>query len=391
MEQTEVLHELHRRALWTGGWHILGLLTISACLLRTWPAEVVLQWLLQAFVVLSYVHFQLFSNLGQNHPPTTRELRPSLGVANGITLARGLGASCLAGFFMLPSKSLLSGASWIQWTPGLLYLSIGCADFVDGFWARHTLTESVLGQRLDVEIDAMGLLAASALAVRMNRLPLFYLMVGASYYLYKLGIRYRYKRGRIVLPLKDRIQARIAAGLNMGFVGVALLPVFAEKVLSPAACFFAMPLIAGFAWDWLVVSARLTDDAAHRMQKILDLAVGIAPLLVRLALLVWGPAVTWTIYKSLPAATALAVLCLWTMMVLGWLGRTAALIAACWLTHAASPGNAPQVLILALSASLVLLILGSGLWSWWKPEDVLLSRKAGSIPCTRRSGPISTK
>ena len=348
--------------------------------MTVWPVEVVQLWLLQASVVLGYIHFLLFSNLAQNHSPTTRELRSSLGVANGLTLARGLGASCIAGFVLLPLSTLLSRTPWIQWIPGLIYLSVGCADFMDGLWARWTRTESVLGQLLDKEIDALGLLAASSLAVQMDRLPLFYILVGVSYYLYKLGIWFRQQRRSIVLPLKNRAMARIAAGLNMGFVGAALLPIFAENILIPAAVCFSLPLLAGFIWDWLVVSARLSDEAGHRVLKILNPAARIVPLLIRIALLIYGLTVAEILYNTLPVTAVPAVICLLAMIVLGWLGRTAALFAACWMAHTASSINAPQVFHVALCASLVLLILGTGHWSWWKPEDDLLSRKAGSLP-----------
>jgi CDP-diacylglycerol--glycerol-3-phosphate 3-phosphatidyltransferase len=353
------------------------LITAGVCFLDVWPAESVLQWFLIACLILSYIHFQLFSNLGRNHPPATGELRPSLGVANGITLTRGLGVSCIAGFILLPGNMLSGGSIVLQWMPGLLYLSIGCADFLDGLWARHTRTESDLGRHLDLEIDALGILAASMLGVRMGRLPLFYLLVGASYYLFKFGIRYRHQRGKSVLPLKHRVMARIAAGLNMGFVGAALLPVFSETVLRLAAYFFAIPLLAGFVWDWLVVSARLTDGNAERFERILVPAAGFAPLLSRFILLACPPVAAGTLLTPFPAKFALFGIGLWAMMVLGWLGRSAALIAVIWLSHAASRTSAPPVFLVALSASLVLLILGTGYGSWWKPEDALLSRKAG--------------
>ncbi len=264
---------------------MLGQFTVFLYFDLVWPTKAALQWLLQASAVLGIVHLQLHRYLGQNHAPANNELFSSLGVASNITLGRGWGVSCIAGLIFLPDTMICGGTPWMSYVPGLLYLAIGCADFVDGLWARRAGTESVLGQHLDLEMDALGLLAASALAVWMKRLPLFYLMVGASYYLYRFGIWYRGQRGKIVLPLKDRSMARIMAGLNMGFVGVALLPVFAAKVLNLAAVYFSVPLLVGFLWDWLVVSARLTNGCASRLERLIAPANGVVALLMRIVVL----------------------------------------------------------------------------------------------------------
>jgi CDP-diacylglycerol---glycerol-3-phosphate 3-phosphatidyltransferase len=353
------------------------LLVSFLCFLLVWPASAALQWLLQAGAVLSFVHCRLHLGLLENHPPSGKELFPSLGVATQITLGRGWGVSCIAGFIFLPSAMISGTTPWMPYVPGLLYLSIGGADFVDGLWARRTGTESVLGQRLDVEMDALGLLAASMLAFWMGRLPLCYLAVGASYYLFRLGLWARLQRGATVLPLKDRPMARTMAGLNMGFVGVALLPLFAPKVMSLAAVCFSVPLLIGFFWDWLVVSGRLSDGGADRLQRLLAPAKGVLALLMRLVVLVCGPAIAGSHFQTLSSVAALAGFSLWVMIVLGWMGRTAALGAGCWLAHAASSSSVPPIFLLALSAALVLTILGTGHWSWWKPEDACLSRKAG--------------
>jgi hypothetical protein len=40
----------------------------------------------------------------------------------------------------------------------------------------------------------------------------------------------------------------------MGFVGIALLPVISSAITKGAAYIFMIPLLAGFAKDWLVAS-----------------------------------------------------------------------------------------------------------------------------------------
>jgi len=363
-------------ALWATGEGVLGLVVVFLLALRLWPLEVALQWLLQAVAVLGFVHFQLHRDLGEDFFPACRKPAPSLGVANRITLARGWGISCLAGLTFLPEVAIYSDTAWMPYVPGLLYLTIGCADFLDGFLARCTGTESELGKRLDMEMDALGLLTASSLGVWLGRLDLFYLMVGASYYFFRFGIWYRLQKGRVVQPLKERPMARSMAGLNMGFVGAALLPLLAPPVLKLAAVFFAVPLLLGFLWDWLLVSGRLTEDRADRMQRRISSTAEFLGLMMRAVALLGGPIIARTLVQSPAVAVALALL--WVMIVLGWMGRTASLAASCWLAHRASSGNGEPLALVTLSALLVLTILGTGYWSLWKPEDACLSRKVGS-------------
>ena len=357
---------------------MLGQFAVFLYLVQVWPARVAFQWLLQASAVLSIVHLELHRYLAQNHAPASNDLFSSLGVANNITMARGWGVSCIAGFAFLPDATIRGGTEWMSYVPGLLYLVIGCTDLVDGLWARYAGTESVLGRRLDLEMDALGVLAASMLAVWMKRLPLVYLMVGASYYLFRFGIWYRGLRGRIVLPLNDRPMARVMAGLNMGFIGVALLPIFAARVLNWAAVFFSVPLLLGFLWDWLVVSGRMTTGCVDRLESLIAKTTGAVAMLMRIVVLGCGAVVAGAHLPTLPALEVLVGVSLSVMIVLGWLGRCAALGASCWLAQAASSSDAPPVFLVALSATLVLIILGTGPWSLWKPEDGYLSRRAGT-------------
>jgi phosphatidylglycerophosphate synthase len=120
------------------------------------------------------------------HPPPFF----GLGAANMITISRGWLISVLAGIALIAAAKP-DAADWIIWLPALLYLAIGCGDFCDGLVARLTRTESLLGKRLDMSMDALGLLVASAAAVFLKRLPPAFLLVGLSYYLFQLGLTYR--------------------------------------------------------------------------------------------------------------------------------------------------------------------------------------------------------
>jgi CDP-diacylglycerol--glycerol-3-phosphate 3-phosphatidyltransferase len=189
---------------------------------------------LAAAPVLGVVHWVLWKHLATYSPPAHRRLFFGLGVANMITLARGWLISVLAGIVLVAADNP-SAAGWIICLPALLYLAIGCGDFCDGLVARRTRTESLLGKRLDTSMDALGLLIASAAAVFLNRLPLAFLLVGLSYYLFQLGLTYRRFRGKFLRSLKDRPFGRAVAGIHMGFVGLALIPTLSATLLKPCS------------------------------------------------------------------------------------------------------------------------------------------------------------
>ena len=57
--------------------------------------------------------------------------------------------------------------------------------------------------------------------------------------------------------VKPRRSAHIIAGFQMGFVGVALLPVIGPPLTTAAAYIFMIPLLAGFAKDWLIAGGYI--------------------------------------------------------------------------------------------------------------------------------------
>ena len=140
----------------------------------------------------------------------------------------------------------------LSWTPGTLYLTASLLDYLDGRVARADKHETRLGAFLDINLDALGLLVAPLLAVWYGQLPYAYLSVGASYYLLVFGIWLRKKYSKPVFEIKPRRSARIIAGYQMGFVGIALLPVISSPVTTVAAYIFMIPLLAGFTKDWMI-------------------------------------------------------------------------------------------------------------------------------------------
>lgn len=108
----------------------------------------------------------LFWHLGLNRHGQTRQILPTVGIANIFTWLRGFGASYLLG--------RLSGGLL---TSSLLALSVflfGIAtDILDGQVARRTGTQSKLGQIGDGEADFCLYLAITIILIQNTVLPLW--------------------------------------------------------------------------------------------------------------------------------------------------------------------------------------------------------------------------
>jgi CDP-diacylglycerol--glycerol-3-phosphate 3-phosphatidyltransferase len=179
--------------------------------------------------------------------PVTR-----LGAATRITLLRGLLASLTAGFALLPPVGTL------RFIPAALYATAALADRWDGAVARRLGEVTAMGAHLDGAMDALGLLAAPVVAVAWGRLPPWYLVLGAAYYLYLGAIAARRRLGLPLHPerVTRRPLTRIFAGLQMTLVALALPPVLPVAVTAPAATVLMIPTLSFFVRDWLLITGR---------------------------------------------------------------------------------------------------------------------------------------
>jgi len=176
-----------------------------------------------------------------------------LGPATHLTLLRGLLVSVAVGFVPVVPVGT------VRWFPAVLYGAAAICDRFDGIVARRLGQTTPLGARLDEAMDALGLLAAPAVAVAWGRLPPWYLLVGAAYYLFHATL---WLRRRLELPVHlDKVRpkrsTRIFAGLQMTLVAVALAPVIPAEATTVAATLLMMPTLIFFARDWLIAIGRL--------------------------------------------------------------------------------------------------------------------------------------
>lgn len=262
-----------RRAnlLWLRGQWLVAAAVSGGCLLLgrhlsagPWTPESADRWTLAAAAVLSYQLALLWVTLDHNHGHDEDGASPFLGVGNLLTLIRGLLVALVAGFLVAPHP-----AGDLAWVPGGLYIAAILIDYADGAIARRLDQTTALGETLDMEFDALGILIGSLLGLRYGQLPWWYLSVGVARYLFVGGVRLRRLRGRPVYALPTSAIRRPLAGLQMAVIGIVLVPVLAPPVTTLLVTVAMLPFLGGFIRDWLAVSGRIEtardrDDQRRR-------------------------------------------------------------------------------------------------------------------------------
>jgi len=337
--------------------------------------------LLPGLTVAIYLQLRLVIHLGSNHRSgETDRLFPTLGAATWITLLRASAIVALACFLPLAVQPAPAWQPDLIWAPGLIYLGIALADLLDGFVARRQHRQTELGQRLDIETDAAGLLVALLVAVSLDQLPAFTLLVGLAYYLFLFGIWWRQQRHLPLIALQPRPYARIIAGIQMGVVALALLPLFNPPFTSIAAALVMTPLLVGFGRDWLVVSCRLRIDS--NQHTALDHWAGrvsarFLPLGLRLLLLAGGIVTLAQGAASLPHPVWLWAQSLCCLLAgVGWMGRSAALLLTLLLSCSLAPYGTGLPVLVLFGIAATLMLTGTGPLSLWSPEERILYRRS---------------
>lgn len=358
-----------------------------------WHPAYATRWAILAAGVLVYELVFLWRGLKDNHRQDEAVLLPTLGAGNLLTLLRGLGLGLMTGFLFSPWPS---GA--LAWLPALLYTTAILVDYVDGYLARITRHATVLGANMDIEFDALGMLIVTTLAVHYDQLPWWYLLLGFSRYLFLLGIWWRKRTGKPVYEMPPSVHRRMVAGFQMGFMSVMLWPLFYPPGTTLAGVTFAVPFAASFLRDWLVVSGRLDPVSQTYLEvkhKLIIVMTHRLPVLLRVSVVMttaglilpvlrneatWSRLFLWPgspFPEFLATLTGLMALLALVFLILGAAGRLAALV----LLVAASANFLASGLNLVngflLVSTVALMLLGSGAFSCWRPEEAVLCRHAG--------------
>lgn len=210
------------------------------------------QWLLVAGAVAAGELHVLRQRLARNRDGAAAPPRPTLGVANLLTVARGLLLAAVAGFLPL-ARPMEFGL----WVPAGLYAAAVVLDYADGFVARRRDEMTELGASLDETFDTVGLFVAPLLAVSYAQLPVWYLAIPLAKPVYLLSLRLRTRvTGRQPGALPRSRVRRPLATLQMSVAAAALSPLLVPPATTAVATAAMVPFLAVFARDWLAVTGR---------------------------------------------------------------------------------------------------------------------------------------
>lgn len=153
----------------------LGLVAVSAA--TCWLLALPTSHLVQTAALYSVLAALVLRTLPPVYPG------PGIGPANRVTLARATLVLPIGALALRPG-ALPAAAYW--WIIGLGAVAI-LLDGLDGRIARRTGSVSTFGARFDMELDALLLLALSALVWRSGKVGLWVLLIGGLRYLFVLG------------------------------------------------------------------------------------------------------------------------------------------------------------------------------------------------------------
>lgn len=377
-------------------WTILaGLLPLAFMLIlrAVWPAEAVVRFLVFTYLATAYQVIFLRRNLHLNQREGDLAVLPVFGPGNLASMLRGLMMAQLAGFLLSARP-----AGWQIWLPALLYTAGDVIDYFDGYLARRANHVTLLGERLDMEWDAFGLLVATGLAVWYGTLPWFYLPIGLARYAFSFGMWYRQRKGRPVFELPLSRSRRPVAGLTMGFMSAMLWPIVPYPATAIAGAIFLIPFALSFLRDWLVVSGIIdasSSQYASLRQGLSSLVLDWFPLLLRpiLSFTLWpGVWLKWTMFQSVVVQfrasgfpypelivglfaliESLAIIAI----PFGFAARFVAFLLVFPLGFTIIAIGFDYQSTVLLIADLLLLIVGSGKLSLWKPSETLFAKRAG--------------
>jgi len=184
------------------------------------------------------------------------------GAANAITLVRAGCAAVLAGVALEAllggeASRLAAGDSW-AWALAFGALLALLLDAVDGWLARRSGLASPFGARLDMEVDALFILAVSVLTVSTGRAGAWVLLAGLSRYLF---VAAGFAFPSLAAPLAPSLRRKAVCALVGAVLVTALFPPIPADLTGILLGIGMVALIWSFGVDtvWL-----LSNREGHR-------------------------------------------------------------------------------------------------------------------------------
>jgi CDP-diacylglycerol--glycerol-3-phosphate 3-phosphatidyltransferase len=397
---------------WFGIVILVGILlgSIYIWMQSWWIPQYANRWLGIAALSSAALLVMVWHGLSYNYRPGERIILPNFGAGNQLTILRGVMIAFLAGFLFSPRPT-----GWLAWLPGVIYIIAALLDLFDGYLARKTNQITRLGEILDMNLDGLGVLVACLLIVQYGQVPVWYLLVGAARYLFLFGEWALMKLGKPVYELALNPSRRPLAGVQMGFIGAVLLPIFSPPSTYLVAGLFAAPFLVGFTFDWLYVSGVIRGNNLQPSETKLGAVKGLdeiktwritmqdlmgrwLPLISRSGMVVllaiwllnivprvfdqWG---SWSSNLDFSAADPRMWLGLMLFLAgiglvslaLGAAGRLAALFVLFGIGIFQNFANLGWMEVFLLVGATLLMYLGTGPYSLWSPEERIIAKRIG--------------
>ena len=332
---------------------VAGLSAIAAGTVYLGPMDGAGLWLraVIAAAVLAAITALLWFNLDANHPVGQPEaLFTGLGPGNTVSVLRGLLLALLAG--LIPP---FANGTWSQAQAAATCLVVVfmLLDLADGWLARRTNRVSLLGERLDIEMDSAGLFVVALLGALWHLLPPWYLGVALLRPLFVAGQALRVRNGLTNHPWPASDSRRRAAAWQSILMVGAVWPGTDRQLIELGAWIAALLVAASFGRDWLWMTGAWTDNGTfnRRWQRFRYAVRSWLPVSLRPVTVLGGitmlaePAVP---LEGLPAQALAAVAGVSLLAILTGAGlRTGSAVLVCitgllsiWLPFNASMGLA---------------------------------------------------
>ena len=284
-----------------------------------------------------------------------------------ISFLRGLLLSFLGGFIVAGTPS-----GWLIWLPpGLIFMVI-FLDFLERWIDRTVAKPSILGNRIYIHMGGLALLAGSIVAVRFAEIPIWFSLTGILRYAC-LIIQWLKKNSKwdCEKPNPGLIR-QVQETVLLGWIGFALMPNFSPPATGVIGLILLLPYLLGTFSDF---RSSLGKNELPFLPKPPHWFTAWFPLLPRLGLVLSLAVIYFLgLLKGMDAGWLILAgsIPLWALI--GIAGRfTGALTTILMGISVSSSGS--WLNMTALICGGLIMILGTGLYSLWKPEYYILGIK----------------
>jgi phosphatidylglycerophosphate synthase len=335
---------------------LVSLLLLAGLFWQIANHESVLSWLeISIAAGLVFLAF-LWIALPENRYSSYGMLQFQFGLANTLSILRGLILMGLVGYIVVPYRH-----TNLELIPGAAFLAALILDAADGVAARMLGQITRLGENLDRWLDFAALLIGTSILVAQYIIPRYFMLICLAYLLLAVKEWLFFKRMK---PLQPSQSQRMMINLSMGLIGMGLLPVYSSGVISTASIFILFALVAVIIHGFLIDCEVLPE--IRRIRKPDTYWYDLFLLVIRLAaagLMMFSPSYPTDFSSFLPGFLLTMTAIVGFLPRLGMMGIL--LITGSLLSHPTADGLLWVSFILAASS----LILGAGSIALWTPED----------------------